>query len=134
MHTRSIGDIGEGIACTFLRRQGFAIIAQNYRKKWGEIDIIARRNVPRETIHFFEVKSVNVWSLKNIHKNLEIYGHNPEENVHSLKTRHIRRMIETYLNENHNGQGSAFEFHVLCVYMNSKTRHARVKWLKNIVL
>lgn len=133
MHTRSIGNVGEDTACKFLEKNGFVIVARNYRKKWGEIDIVAQKNVARETgkighfssftrpIHFFEVKSVTSHG----------YGHKPEENVHSLKTRHIRRMVETYMIE---FGWQSFEFHVLCVYMDQKTRLAKIKWLQNIVL
>jgi putative endonuclease len=123
MHTRSVGNIGEEIACKFLRRRGFTIVARNYRKNWGEIDIVARETLAanKRDVHFFEVKSVTAfWK-----------GHSAEENVHSLKKRRIRRMIETYMLEY--GE-RLFQFHVLCVYMNQKTRCARVKWLKNIIL
>ena len=107
------------------------------------MDIIAREpgDASRENnaIHFFEVKSINVWSLSNIGSTRDFSGHNPEENVHSLKTRHIRRVVETYLADVACGNGRkvediAFQFHVLCVYMDSRTRRARVKWLRNIVL
>lgn len=37
-----IGNLGENIACNFLEKKGFKIIERNYRKKWGEIDIIAQ--------------------------------------------------------------------------------------------
>jgi len=124
MNTRSVGNIGEDIACKFLCTKGFSVVARNYRKKWGEIDIIAERNTPtqRAEIHFFEVKSITA-RYDN--------GHSPEENVHSLKTRHIRRMVETYMAEY---GWREFQVHILCVYMNNKTRVARVKWIKNIIL
>ena len=53
---RKLGDIGENIACDFLKRRGFEIIERNYLRKWGEIDIVARK---RNVIRFVEVKSVN---------------------------------------------------------------------------
>jgi len=37
-----IGNLGEDIACRFLKKKGFKIVDRNYRKKWGEIDIIAQ--------------------------------------------------------------------------------------------
>ncbi|MBI4691919.1 MAG: YraN family protein [Candidatus Terrybacteria bacterium] len=39
---QKIGEIGENTACKFLMKQGFIIKDRNYRKKWGEIDIIAQ--------------------------------------------------------------------------------------------
>ena len=47
------GAVGEDIACTFLQRKGFKIIEKNYRKPWGEIDIIAEKN---GEVRFMEVK------------------------------------------------------------------------------
>ncbi len=133
--TRCTGNIGEDIAAKFLISQGFRIIERNYRKKYGEIDIIARTEgeVPRETgyIHFFEVKSINVWSLAGIGGKTDHKGHNPEENVHSFKARQIRRMIQTYASA---VPDAPFQFHVICVYMDARARLARVKWLKNIVI
>lgn len=129
-----MGNLGEDVACKFLVSKGFVVLARNYQKKWGEIDIIARKDTDPQgavpAVHFFEVKSVSAdWR-----------GHSPEENVHSLKTRHIRRMIETYLTERKGVFSRAdifetpFQFHVLCVYLNMQTHRATVKWLQNIVL
>ena len=49
---RKIGDLGEYYASMFLVKHGFNIIKRNYLKKWGEIDIIARR---AEFLIFIEV-------------------------------------------------------------------------------
>ena len=149
MSTRSTGNIGEDVACKYLEKKGFVIVCRNYLKKWGELDIIARENdenVARETsgkIHFFEVKSVTGYWTDNQVRGYG-HGHNgtshrndsfrPEDNVHALKVRHIRRMIETYMIEAKLGSEAQFEFHVLCVYMNTRNHIARVKWLKNVIL
>ena len=41
MNNRTLGDQGEQFVITYLQKQGFTIKAQNYRKFFGEIDIIA---------------------------------------------------------------------------------------------
>lgn len=125
MHTRSKGNIGEDIACTFLKREGFIVVGRNYQRKWGELDIIAQKD---KVFHFFEVKSVTCDFSRVTN------AHRPEDNVHGLKMRHISRMIETYLADNNRELDSEFQFHVISVYMNEKTRRARVKWLKNVIL
>ncbi len=125
MHTRSKGNIGEEVACTFLKGKGFTIVDRNYQRKWGELDIIGQKD---KIIHFFEVKSVTADFSDNTNT------HKPEDNVHGLKVRHIRRMVETYLADKKQGIDVEFQFHVLSVYMNEKTRRARVKWLKNVIL
>ncbi len=125
MHTRLIGNKGEDIACIFLEKQGFKVVDRNYLRKWGEIDIVAKKD---KIIHFFEVKSVVVTST------FEDTAHRPEDNVHGLKTKRLRRMVETYMEEKGGGLECQFYFHVLCVYMNTKTSRARVKWIKNVIL
>jgi putative endonuclease len=49
-----LGKTGEDLACAELENRGYAIIARRYRKRGGEIDIIARDGA---TIVFVEVKA-----------------------------------------------------------------------------
>ena len=49
-----LGKTGEDLACAELERRGYAIIARRYRRRGGEIDIIAQDG---ETIVFVEVKA-----------------------------------------------------------------------------
>jgi putative endonuclease len=49
-----LGKTGEDLACAELERRGYAIIARRYRRRGGEIDIIAHEG---ETIVFVEVKA-----------------------------------------------------------------------------
>ena len=53
--TKQRGDAGEQIACDFLEHDGFTIIARNWRKRSGEIDIIALKN---SVLVFVEVKTL----------------------------------------------------------------------------
>ncbi|NLY85247.1 MAG: YraN family protein [Tissierellia bacterium] len=48
------GTRGELIARTYLQEKGYKILATNYRKKQGEIDIIA---LDEDTLVFIEVKT-----------------------------------------------------------------------------
>jgi putative endonuclease len=51
---QSLGKIGEDLACEELQRRGYAILARRYRRRGGELDIIARDG---RTIVFVEVKT-----------------------------------------------------------------------------
>lgn len=123
-NTRKIGDIGERIACEYLVKKGFSIATRNYRKSWGEIDIIVNKD---SLIHFVEVKSVGF-------EGSDLDSHRPEENVHGWKMKQIRKMIQTYLDENNIGLEIEFAFHVICVYLNFGTKRAKVKMIENIIL
>ncbi len=128
MHTRAKGNKGEDLASKFLEGKGFIVADRNYLKKWGELDIIAIKD---KKLHFFEVKSVAVLSLAAIDVG---NTHRPEDNVHGLKVRSIRRMIETYIEDKKISIDTEFQFHVLCVYMEARTGKGAVKWIENVIL
>jgi putative endonuclease len=48
------GRNGEDLACRELRRRGYAIVARRYRRRGGELDIVARDG---RTLVFVEVKT-----------------------------------------------------------------------------
>jgi len=50
----ALGKTGEDLACAELEKRGYAIVARRYRRRGGEIDIIAREG---ETMVFVEVKA-----------------------------------------------------------------------------
>lgn len=49
-----LGKTGEDLACAELEKRGYAILARRYRRRIGEIDIIARDG---QTLVFVEVKA-----------------------------------------------------------------------------
>ncbi len=38
---RALGEAGEQLAAAYLERRGYRIIERNYRRRWGEADIVA---------------------------------------------------------------------------------------------
>ncbi|MCX6702357.1 MAG: YraN family protein [Candidatus Wolfebacteria bacterium] len=53
-----LGNYGETLACEYLIGKGYKILERNYRKPWGELDIVAR--APDKTLIFVEVKTMTV--------------------------------------------------------------------------
>ncbi len=123
INTRIKGNKAEDVACFYLKKHGFHIQERNHLRKWGEIDIVG---VKDNMIHFFEVKSLAIVSNNQ--------GYRPEENVHQLKIRKLRRVIQTYLNENKYGVDAEFAFHVITVIVDEKSGKFKVKMLDNIIL
>jgi putative endonuclease len=121
-NNRIIGNNGEEITCTYLEKLGYLIQDRNYNKKWGELDIVA---VKDNILHFFEVKS-----MRTIGSSI----YRPEENVHNLKQKRLRRTIQTYLNEHKAGIEPVFKFHVVVVKMNIATGESDIEMLENIIL
>ena len=82
----SKGAIGEVIAARFLRDKKYAILASNYRCRFGEIDIIA---ADRSYIAFVEVKT---------RRSDALYA--PREAVTAAKQRRIMQTAAMYLARN----------------------------------
>jgi len=82
---KDIGTRGEEIALHHLKKQGYHIIARNYRCTLGEIDIIAREN---DDLVFVEVKT----------RTSKGFG-SPEEAVYGKKQRKIIQVALYYMNE-----------------------------------
>lgn len=51
---QQIGDQGEDLVCRHLQQQGWQILAQQWRCRWGELDIVAHQG---STLAFVEVKT-----------------------------------------------------------------------------
>ena len=51
---QTLGKMGEDLACCELERRGYAIVARRYRRRGGELDIVARDGA---TLVFVEVKA-----------------------------------------------------------------------------
>ena len=124
---RKIGDIGENIACRFLVKRGFEVIEKNYLKKWGEIDIIARKN---QKLHFVEVKTVSHLPVSGVTD-----GYKPEDNLHPWKLKRLSRVIQTYL-LGYKGVSceTDWQFDVAVVYLDLKSMQAKVNYMEDIIL
>ena len=116
---QKIGEIGEDIACTFLIKQGFIILERNYTKKWGEMDIVGRKD---NKIYFFEVKSTSIENYR------------PEDNMHPWKVKRLSRTIQTYLLERKIPKNMDWQFDLLAVFLNFEKREAKVKRIENVIL
>lgn len=126
-----VGRIGEEIAKRFLKKKGLAIVERNYRKPYGEIDIVAREN---GTLCFVEVKTVSYETgAPNDPVVSRETGYRPEENVHPQKLKRLARVIQAYL-FSHGTESEKWRFDVIAVYLDQKTRRAKVKWLKDIII
>lgn len=128
-----IGALGEEIASNYLKKRGLSIISQNYLKKWGEIDIVARETIENKNIiHFLEVKTVSYETRQDLEKAVSHGTWRPEENVHFKKIQRLSRTIESWLMENNYQE--EWQIDVLAVRIVPREKYATVKYLPNIVI
>ena len=129
---RKFGDLGENIACDFLKKRGFEIIEKNYLKKWGEIDIVTKKGA---MIHFIEVKSVSATGLPNQDTNTvphETDNYRPEDNMHPWKLKRLSRAIQTYLLEK--DIELEWQLDLVTVKIDQQNRRARVEIIENVII
>lgn len=123
-----IGKVGENIAEKWLISKDFRIIERNYRKKWGEIDIVARGT---GKIHFVEVKSVSYETKWDLEYAVTHETWRPEENVHREKIRRLKNAIQTWILENkYKGE---FQIDILMVRIVEDDKFAQVNILDNVI-
>ena len=100
--TQSIGQIGEDYVAKFLKKKHYKILERNYRKRYGEIDIIAEN---KYYVVFIEVKTR--------HTNSMILA---AEAVNRKKQLKIIKTASMYLSENETEKFCRFD--VCEVYVN----------------
>ena len=127
--TQRVGEIGENIAVRFLVKHNFTILDRNYTKKWGEIDIIAKK---KDKLYFIEVKSVSRITLDSVIR--ETNDYRPEENMHPWKLKRLSRVIQTYLMSNREKEDLDWQLDLLIVYLDIKNKKAKVKTISDVVL
>jgi putative endonuclease len=117
MHERSVrGRAAEDLAVERLRQSGMRIVARNWRRAEGEIDIVAYDG---GTLVFVEVRS----------RTGEECGH-PLEAVTLRKQAQVVRSARIYLNEE-KWQASGFRFDVVGVTFWTDGRAPRLDYVPN---
>ncbi len=119
-----IGQIGEQTVVNHLKRKGYTIRGRNYRKKWGEIDVIVEKE---GKIHFVEVKTVS-HETKGVRGPRETWL--PEENVDRRKLHKLFLTIEIWLAER--AYTGDWQLDVASVWLQKEGRGGRIKILENI--
>ncbi len=127
-----VGEIGENVVVKHLVKHSFKILDRNYRKQWGEIDIIAEKD---NIIHFIEVKTVSypaaMTSSGEVGRGETVH---PEENVHFWKRKRLARAIKTYLAEKKINEESEWQIDVAAVFLDFKTQRAKIRITDNVIL
>lgn len=123
---QKVGEIGENVAEKFLVKHGFSILDRNYTKKFGEIDIVAKKE---NKLYFVEVKSI---ARENVIR--ETNDYRPEDNMHPWKLKRLSRTIQTYLLSKKMPEEQEWQVDLLVVFLDMKNKKAKVEVVKDIIL
>ena len=125
-NSAKIGKLGEDLAVRFLESKGFHVKHRNYRKIFGELDIVAEK---KGKVHFVEVKTLSYETGDS-----SVYKNKPEDSVHYRKRERLKRAIQGYLREYSISHETDWQFDIIAVHLNAKEKTAKVGFLRGLVL
>lgn len=155
--SQKIGRLGEELAGKFLMKRGYKIVDRNYRRPWGELDIIAER---KGKIHFIEVKSMSGHvgtkdgyknsgvntpksvtretlrgeALDYIKSDVKKDNFRAEDHMSFLKIKRLGRIIQTYLFHRHVSDETEWQCDVATVLVDVERKTARINIIEDILL
>lgn len=114
---QNIGNFGENIAAKYLTKNGFSVISRNFRSRYGEIDLIAKKS---NKICFIEVKT-RVGNAKG----------QPYESYRYFKSRSFKRAVQFYLLQN-NFKDYKLSLDLISIVLNEKEEVIKLDYFENI--
>ena len=96
-----LGKLGEDLASEYLVNNKYKIIERNFRRPWGEVDIIAM--APDRTLVFVEVKTMAGHDNDNDNKNNYDDDYDelkPEDQLTKAKLRKLQKTASLYAGHN----------------------------------
>ena len=114
-YKRKLGDLGEKLACDYLKKLNYVILDKNFNCKFGEIDIIAK---DAKEIVFVEVKT----------RTSEDYGQ-PQEAVDCFKLRKMIKTVNYYVGTYN--LNCDVRIDVIAIVLNYATRIAKLTYFKD---
>ncbi len=119
MNKQEKGNTGEKLACSALKKKGYRIIEQNYRCRYGEIDIIARH---KDFLVFIEVRSKTGASFGS-----------PEESITSRKKQRLVSTALDYLS-GHGKPDENWRFDFVAIrFHDGQVKQSDVEILQNVI-
>ena len=116
------GRIGEDLTCKYLAGKRYEILARNYRKPWGEIDIVAK--APDKTLVFVEVKTMH---------DVGEAGLTPEDQMSSSKLIKLKRTCEKFVAKNEGLLNENRGWRIDLVAITLGERKPEVRHYENVV-
>lgn len=111
--------MAERLTSRYLSERGYRILDHNYRKPWGEIDVIAEKG---DCVVFVEVKA-----SRQLH-----IGFDAELRAGMTKLRKVARTARTYLAEHHYHSEQLWQIDIISVTFEDGKKTAHVKHFKNV--
>ena len=115
----SLGTLAEDMAARYLTSRGYTVLEQNYRKPWGELDIVARKGT---SIIFSEVRA----------SRQESAGFEPELRADYTKLKKVVRTARTWLSSRKYPDDQEWQVDVISVTFNKEKKTVKIRHYKNV--
>ena len=115
-----LGTRGEEAARAYLKSRGYQILSTNFRRRWGEIDIIAQDG---DCLAFIEVRTRSNY--------VYAYGA-PQESISQRKRVRLVATAETYLQNSANTPAD-WRIDLIAVRVDKKGAIGPVEHIKNAI-
>ena len=112
-----VGEKGEQVAESYLKKKGYSVLERNYKNKYGEIDLIAKEG---SELVFIEVRS----------KTENDFGM-PEETVKGKKKKKLKQNALAYTT--FNNYDGFYRIDLVCVVFTKNGEIKRLTHHKNII-
>lgn len=157
--TQKVGSLGEELVVKFLMKRGYTILDRNYRRPWGELDIVAKE---KNKIHFIEVKALSSkvetclprsepslrgsttgvsdetarkeTALQYVRSKVKKDRFRAEDHVNAVKMKRLGRIIQTYLGAEHVSSETNWQFDVATVYIDETQKKAKINFIEDLIL
>ncbi len=110
------GKIGEELAKDYLKKKGYKILEENYKTKYGEIDLVCQKD---KQLIFIEVRT----------KKGESFG-SPEDSLDKRKIRRVWLNSQNYINYKKWQGGCRID--AICLVLDHNNKLERLNHYQNI--
>lgn len=117
--TSELGFFAEEYAARYLKSKQYRVVAHNYRKPWGEVDVIVEKE---GIVIFVEVKA----------NRKEIAGFEPELRVSPDKRHRMIRIARTFLVDHNFPDDQPWQMDIIAITFVKERGIAKVRHYKNI--
>lgn len=132
MQPKEFGGLGEKIAQDYLRGKGYKILDKNFKRKWGEIDLVAKPPTTflekvvggkkKNKIVFVEVKTIQLRK-----------GFFPEDEIDQKKKQQLLKMAQIYLSTKKMPLDTPCQIDILAIEIPSDFKKAKIRHYENAV-
>lgn len=122
---QSIGKLGEDLACDYLQHHNCRIIDRNFRKPWGEIDIIAKDK--NRVLIFVEVKTIR-------QRGNQLPDIVPEDNLTNSKLKKLQRTASLYVGQNEHmvDEEKGWRIDLIAITLTNELKNCDIQYFENI--